>query len=635
MRRRLTTVDRVRVRGALLVLAPGLLLLVLSWNIPSLSTFPGIDGASFAALAMAPHSGITFGSDLVWTYGPLGFLNAPGLWFGDTAVMAFVYQLLARLLLSIALYLGARRSFGPIGGLIVAWVVATAVTNDPVLPVALMVGALAVLERDRPVRTVRAVLVLAGAITALEVLIKLSIGVELVALTVILVLSLPDRARAAKWAAIAFAAVFLVGWLASGQSLGDIPSYLRNGASIVSGYNSAYIADYSVLDWTFSVFLAVALLGLLGVLRMTATSSARSRWGAVALWLVFVFLTFKQGFVRHDGGHVQYAFDALLGGLVAVRWRPGDRALGLAALGVALGAMLALITAPIDGWLDTDTRVAKVFDEIGVLASKTQRVSYEQGGKAAVRALDPLDPGTLALLGRHTVHVMPYEADIPWAYGLRWRPLPVFEAEAAYTTRLDSVNADFARSSKAPERILYTNDTDIDGRVLSLDEPATTRAILCRYGELGVTPRYLVLGRGPNRCGAPRPLGTVEADWGQSVPVPAPPDQHSAVFVTLSGAEVGGLETLRSLLYKPRLRSITLNGGSYRLIPGTSHDGLIMRAPVGVDFSPPFRTAPNTTTVAVSRAGTPPTGGHPLRYAFYAISISVSPRDPSAVAATP
>ena len=86
----------------------------------------------------------------------------------------------------------------------------------------------------------------------------------------------------------------------------------------------------------------------------------------------------------------------------------------------------------------------------------------------------------------------------------------------------------------------------------------------------------------PDRCGEPRLLETVSAAPGEAVPVPTPgPDE--VVFVRIGGAEVSGLEKLTTVLVHPGSRHLVVNGAvSYRLIPETAGDGLLMRAGPGV-----------------------------------------------------
>ena len=219
----------------------------------------------------------------------------------------------------------------------------------------------------------------------------------------------------------------------------------------------------------------------------------------------------------------------------------------------------------------------------------------------------------------------PYELELAWAYRLPWRPLPSLQSYLAYTTGLDTLDVNALSSPRAPERILYRFDPGFDGRVPSFDEPATSRTILCRYRELHTTSTVDVLARSTQRCSAPALLEVVHADWGQAVPVPAPPTDHSMVLVRIGGVAVAGLERIRGLLYKPRLRYLTLDGIQHRLIVGTAADGLPLRASPGMDFTAAFNMATGSTTIAVTKDAQAPTGSKPISFSFYVQSFSAGP----------
>ena len=208
------------------------------------------------------------------------------------------------------------------------------------------------------------------------------------------------------------------------------------------------------------------------------------------------------------------------------------------------------------------------------------------------------------------MHVTPYATAIVWAYQLKWGPLPVFQTYAAYTPALDTLDAEAINSAHAPERILRNRDREIDGRVETFTQGLTSRTILCRYQELRTTLTLQVLGLGPNRCGPAVALGTVHARWGQKVPIPAPPNEHSFVFVRVGGVGVSGLEKLLGLIARPAERFVRLGGGmSHRLVQETARDGLILRAPAAVDFARHFRLAPNAPRSPCTATARRPAGG--------------------------
>jgi hypothetical protein len=608
-----------------------LALLLLAWSADTLEIGPGPDPSWRAALHMAAHRDLTFGSDLVFTYGPLGFLSAPEFWYGDTGTLALLYKALFRLGLGVVLFLAVRRSYGAAVGFVIAVVVAGTIQGGTTIAVMAFVALVLVLQRDRADRLSLMVAGAAGALAGVELLVKLSLGIELAALAAVFALAVPaKRMRHLGVAAGGMIAALLAGWAGMGQDWDALPEYAQHGALIASGYASAMSSEQSGLDWHYPAALLVLSIAIAGVLHTSRHLASRQRAGLIALLLVFAFLSFKQSFVRHDVGHAIIYFEALLGGFLALRWRPNRRAVGIVATAALLLVVIAVRTdlhgETVGRILDPVHRARSALDELSPLLSAAERREQESIGRFTVLLGDRVDPGTLALLKHHTVDVFPHETAVVWAAGLRWAPRPVFQSYSAYTQELDALNERAVSSGDAAERILMQNTEAIDGRFLSFDEPASTRAVLCRYVEVRATARWVVLRRGPNRCGGGRLVRSVRADWGEPVSVPTSPDRQTVVYVRIDGVEPGGLERLQALLFRPRTREIELDGTGYRLVPGTAGGGLILRAPVGVDLSRPYNLAPNAGTIKVLRGRKGGSGGQPLRFDFYAESIMPATR---------
>ena len=415
----------------------------------------------------------------------------------------------------------------------------------------------------------------------------------------------------------------------TGQSFGALPSFARNSAQIISGFGLAMSYEEAGLDWQFIAGAAAFVFGVIAALRMTADSSSkRRRWGIVALWVAFCFFEYKEGFVRHEYIHATIFFVAMLGGFFAFSWRGRARVIGMAMV-VALFAFALLAQRASVSELLEPGRASTAVEQIADAFDPAEQRAIIASGRSAITFEWPVDERTLALMAGKTVHVSPYEASIAWAYNLLWRPLPVFQSYSAYTTALDEADEHAIRSGDAPQRILNNNHSEGEDRIVAFDQPLTSRAILCRYVELHTTSQWQLLGLGPNRCGVPVLLETVHAAWGQGVLVPPPPNDHSFVFANVGGVGVGGLESLASLLYRPTLREILLEGVPHRLIAGTAADGLILRAPPAVDFTPPYNLAPNVSTIAVRKVGQFEGSGKPITYPFYAEPVTDGPRDPA------
>lgn len=595
---------------------------LLSWQTLPLEPQPGVDNSWGAALHMALHDGVTFGNHLIFTYGPLGFLSVPTLWYSHTGAIAFFYAVLVRLALATALFAGARRSYGAVAGAAVALIVASA-SGSALETVPFLVFGVWVLDGVRDRRRILIVMAAGGAIAGFELLNKTSTGVELVALA--LVMACAARGRRSEQLLVtvaAMAAAVLVGWSATGQGLAELPAFAHSTEQIISGYAAAMGGGALIDGWPFVAACAAFVFGLVGALHMTANGESRRRWGIVALWITFWYFEFKEGFVRHDAGHNQIFFDAMLGGFLAFRWRPGRR---LAALGataaLCLFSAVAAASSPLHV-VDFPGDASSALTQIGQVTDRSKREAIIAEGRELIERSYPIDQQTLNLLRGKTTHVAPYQVAVAWAYQLDWHPLPVFQSYTAYTTTLDRDNADALNSAYAPLRILRNLEGPIDGRVLSFDEPLTMRTMLCRYRPLRTTSSWQVLALDPDRCTAPVLLRTVHADWNQVVAVPAPPNDHTVVFVRIDGVAVAGFERLTALLFRPAQRMVVLNGAAHRLVEETASDGLLLRAPARVDYAAPFNLAPNSTTIAVEKVGALPLPGAPITYSFYGQSVS-------------
>jgi hypothetical protein len=584
----------------------------------------GLDDSWQAALQMAVHNGVSFGNHFIFTYGPLGFLTVPTLWYTSTGGVAFLYAVLVRTALGAALFVGARRSFGRFGGAAIALLVDCASpynigANTAALEtVAFLIFAVAVVDRATTERQIVWALAIAGGVAGVEVLVKLSTGVELSLLLVLMALgAIGSRRRHLAVGAASALGAMIVGWLATGQNLGELPTYIASSEQIVNGYAAAMGITTPGFGWEYTAGFVAIAFGLLAARQMTRDGSPRRRWSIVGLWVAFCFFEFKESFVRDDVVHSPIFFIGVMGGFLAFSWQRANRLTGLAMIATLFSFAVAARGTSFGSVFTPGPNAGSAVKQLGQMLNGADRDTLINDGRASIQLIYQLDPTTLGLVRGHTVAVEPYEAAAAWAYQLDWRPFPVIQSYSAYTTTLDEDDAHALNSSYAPQRILRNRDPGIDGRYQPFDEPAAMRAMLCRYRQLNMTGAWEVLARGPNLCSAPVLMSTVHAGWGQVIGVPAPPNPHSFVFARISGVQVSGFERLEALVDKPAQRSVLLNGAYYRLVEGTAGDGLLLRASDGVDYPAPWNLVPQVASIAVSLAGQPPRVGTPITYTFY------------------
>jgi hypothetical protein len=607
---------------------------LLTWNVVMNPPSVGLDASWFAGITMATHEGLQFGREFIFSYGPLGFLPLPLLWYEGLGILSFLYSSSLYLGFCIALVWALRRQLPGLLALAIAFVLLAVL---PLIEQALLLAvlvSLAMLEKERSPLVTNLFVVGAASFAAVEALAKLSTG-PIITLVFLLALfgARLRRGQVALFLGL-FVAELALFWFLTGQHLDNVGPFVENTLQIISGYSTAMMRQVDVPAWQVTVATIAAAAITIAIVIASSRASfrdQRARFSAVALVAVAGFTLFKEGVVRPDAGHLSLYFSSACVLWIALPWN-GRRWL---LAGLAVIALLGIPVRPTG--MKTNLRAwdnVKVAGQgIHALFSSSRRQALMDLGRAGEQAVYYLDPATLKALEGHTVAVEPWETAVVWAYGLDWKPLPVFQNYSAYTSRLDRLNAEAVADPDGPERILRENPPlvypefetpDLDGRFAGWDPPQQARAVLCNFAPLTGTGRWEVLGRVENRCGAARPIGSRDAHYGETVPVPAP-GRGEVVFVRIHGAGVGGLEKLSNLLLHARSRQIVVNGAaSYRLIPETASDGLLMRGdPRLVEPEGFFSPIPQAKTIRLEGAS------GDLTLDFYAMKVAPPPGRPS------
>ncbi|MGC1813898.1 MAG: hypothetical protein WA696_07145, partial [Solirubrobacterales bacterium] len=603
--------------------ALGVIVALLGWRVGFHPPWIGLDPSWTAGLAMATKEGLHFGTQVVFTYGPLGFLDGSIIWFGDLGVLAFLYSAALYVGFSVALVWALRRSLPIVPSVLIAFLV---IALLPLLEQSILVAVivcLGVLERERSQRTINLLVVGGASFAALEALGKLSTGPIVALLFLVAVIGVGAR----WWQVLGFlglmGAEILLLWLLAGQSLSTIPDFLENTWQVVSGYSAAMLVQEQVAAWKVvlaTIAAAIVTVGLVAASAQGRYRDRRARWAATALMGIAGFAVFKEGVVRTDAGHLSLYFSTACVLWIAIPWGRA-RWRWLVAGSAVIAAMGVPVRPPgLSTNLNAIANVRYATDQFRTLVSGSRRAKLINGGRFGLAIGYGLDPQMLADLRGHTVAIEPWEIAVAWAYQLDWDPLPVFQNYQAYTSRLDDANAAKVESPTGPARILRENELrvfptgDADNRYPGWDPPAQARAILCNFVPLHASARWQVLGRTSNRCSSPQLIRSVDASPGTTVPVPEP-GRNEVVFVRIYGAGVSGLERLSTFLLHARTRRVVVNGAqSYRLIPGTASDGLLLwggdRIAAGA-----FSHIPQARTIEVTGAD----GG--LRFSFFRMRV--------------
>ena len=610
----------------------GVVLAVLAWptSTSRLQVVNGVGTAWQAALTMASHKHMAFGSRAIFTFGPLGFLVSPGFYFEWTAVLGFVFTLVFMAVLFGALVWSLRRTIALPLAIVVAYLVGgisivsakyfkDSVAVEEILALVLMVCVAALGRRqDDPVALwVWGVL---GGVLSLFSLVKVSLGVGIAAALVITVACLPgDRRRVVGAIVLGAVPVFAVAWFGTGNGLGNIGAYVRSSVQVIGGYGAAMSTELPGRGYSYWLAgVAVVLVGVFALSHMRGLPR-RAKIGVGLLTLSTTWFLFKEAFVRHDYHDlVFFVAVPLLLAAFSPKWH-SPAGLVTAMLGVVL--VVTSLAGAVPTQISQPVQSARDFGQVfGTLISSHKQATLISQSRDALSKYYKLPPQMLTLMRGKTVDVSPWEQTVIWSHPhVRFDPLPVLQDYSAYTPTLDQTDVRFLASAQAPQYILRQPTAALDGRNPTFEPPATQLAIECRYREVVADPSWQLLVRRPDRCGQPRLLQTVDTGLGHWVGVPAAPP-GDAVVATFELPESPWTK-LESLLFKPPSVSLSVNGArhNWRFIAATGPDFHVLRVPSTLGFAP-YLAPPPTRTLRFSVQGASPnTSG--IKIAFYEIPM--------------
>jgi len=583
----------------------------LSWPVASLIAAPTLDNSWIVGLSLAVSRSLAFGRQVVFTYGPLGFITQPRALSGGILLAGFIGSAALELLLA-ALLLGALRrrlSLLPaalvalVGLLIVAAPGVSYLDDIGFAACALVLGT----PHERSEQVARRLALWGGALAGLAFLVKFNDGLAVTAMVGVSLLGLPGARRNVALGVIAFALSAVLGWLALGQPLGALPDYVRTGVAISRGYVDAM--GYDVMGtngrWEILVLVGSALaLAAGGWVSLAAFPRRRRAALAVAVLLVHYFVA-REMFIRYDAGHAATIALLVVVPLV-IPWQRASMRLAFAStasLAVAAIAVLGLAGSTPRSIFDPFTRAGNFVSQLATVFSPASAIAQ---GRSYIQSFENVPPALVNALGGHCVDVEPVEISVVWAYPQwRWCPVGVMQTYAAYTPSLDRLDAaGLANARSGPDRVLRQYDVTIDGRSPSWESPAAMLSLLCNFKEVGRGGSWQVLARVRDRCGRPQVLGTLHSAYEDGVTIPVIPPRMVLV-AEIHGLQIYGSERLDTLFGRAHLRELAVNNTTaFRVVPDTLGDGLILDVPSYADYVPPFNLGQSIHALVASVAGT-------------------------------
>ncbi len=552
---------------------------ILSLPLGGMIPLPGIENSWIIGLNMAFSRGMQFGKDVVFTFGPLGFLYLPNFCDVNNWMAAYISGLLVHFILVLFVYLllskvaQSRLAFFISSGLLV-FVLPFLTIDYKLVLIGLLVFNSVIMFQAGSRRLWLSVVIMSLCL-AFASAIKFSAAIMSAGIiaSAMAILAYRRRFKALAIMVVSYLLFYVGIWIATGQQFTNLFAYLRNSMEISSGYN------YAMSLGGVKTQLAAGVAGICLFYVIFVYGLIKRKRGLIVFMLPFcvlAFIAFKHSFVRHDWGHVSVFFAVMLFLFGLIYLTCGDdigrlpRILLLILCGV-MGLFTVTqgthISQSIPQRLRSNQLSMKVFAD-----GSTYRQNLLSDFKMFLRSQFQLKPEIVEYVRDKRIDVIPWDINLLWAYDMNWSPRPVFQSYSAYTKSLDLLNAGFYEE-RPPDFLFYKVNT-IDERYAIFDEPATFREILLNYKPIFTG---LLLGKKDELATFERySISTVEAKIGEEIPIP----QADGYLFARVGIEYSLPGKLATIFYKGDEMRVYLATDDeifeHRFIPSTAENGVFL-----------------------------------------------------------
>jgi hypothetical protein len=550
-----------------------------------------VDDTWIQMLHMAFAERLQFGRDIVFTFGPWGFLYG-GYHPATYLISVVVWAVLAAVFWWAAWRVVSHSFKNPL----VCWLWMMAFIGlasiSPFLNMdarltawPLLLLLLHFLVEERPFTLTQSMLVISLALLSL---IKHSIFMMAVVTVLVVAADNVFRQRRFPWIVLAFVGGIFFFWVSAGQQLSWFGLFLRGASEIVSGYTEAMMWWEPTDKMDIARFLgaATALCALVGYVLF----KQHRLFGVLPLlgFAFIMFAAFKHGYVRHDEHEVAATNLLLLAALLwlpvacCIVWQRSRWLIPVVLLPLIFATLLASLSLKRYGRSELSSVLgqqltvqnlfapAKIF--LGFLEDRQHSFRSFNGYAASLRTVFP----NLEIHGTADVYALSQTLGL--GAGLTCRPRPIFQSYSAYTPKLAEMNAAHLRGDRAADHIFFDVWT-IDGRFAAQDDSLSWPELLTRYDIISMAERYILM----QKSVTPRqykltPISETVAKFDEGIEIPSMIGGPIWVRIDIRRSLWGNVV---AMLYRPPRVSLTLfsrSGRAYggRLLPAEARAGFLL-----------------------------------------------------------
>jgi hypothetical protein len=542
----------------------------------------GLDPSWRLTLDYAFGHHLQFGTDLVFTYGPLGYLLA-GTTSGEHYLHYLIWQIAANAIFATVIWLFGRSFRGwKLAAYYAYFFFLGTVYVDAVHIILVLLLSLALLRE--PVAARRWLVAIIGFLLAVLALVKFT---NLMLASFVVACVLGHHAWRRRWVDLgliagSFGASFVLGWMLWGQRPANIFAYLVNSFSVSTGYVEGMAFDETTLMLMLGLGAAFTL-GAYYVLTLWRRDDPPRAIAVLLMAAAASYLNWKHGFVRADGHVFAHFVTCLFMAASFPVLLQDDGPLRRLKAGLLWGCVAFSLIAVYSATPSTITDAPAIWNyhlkeivnalRIAPDLGRNARNYFEDMKKlhALPAVKTAVDEATIDMLGNEQAYVL--------FNGLNFTPHPALQSYSPYTERLLKLDEEFYRSSRGPEFVLQKIEA-IDLRLPAVDDSLATRYLYHHYTYVLQERGFLLWRRNRPDPGLDEktPLSSTTLAFSQNVAVP---DRGDAPIWVEIDARPSLLGRLRTFLYKPPTLNIALTDGrsfksTYRLISGMARAGFLL-----------------------------------------------------------
>jgi len=426
------------------------------------------------ALSEAWHQHWIWGNDIVFTYGPLSFLSTrvllhetlwPLLCFDIFFACSFIY----------ILYKILEEKYSATR---VALILVTCFLYRQAMLLSLVftLQCLVLLYMNMYKKERNTWLLLHAIIsTTLIFYVKfnlafVSIGVFILFIIHLYLLKYISARKAIGITLLLFASIFLSAHILQV----NLSAYVCTGFELIYSYNDAvYVYPSSTLTKILAVISLIIFPAIVYVIAVFIRYRSAAEKITGFVFIVFVFVIFKQSYVRADIEHLKDFFYLVPPVVIIYMYISGSiKKIFLCAL-IVLWSVGAFVSVYVyKDYYYPIKKIAAIPSYFNTMYTGFDY--YNQNIKTT------LPENIKKEIGRASVDIIPWEASVLILNKLKYNPRPVIQSYQAYNQTLDQLNADKYNSANAPEYVIYGINS-IDSHYHFFDDTYLKAALYKNY----------------------------------------------------------------------------------------------------------------------------------------------------------